>query len=296
MKRQVFAMCAVLLLISAIAWAAPRGGGNAGVQWWPGEGPGARENVKGKVLAISPTSITVQTKDGQPVFAITPETRVMVHGEKSTIDKIAVGDPVIVRFGANTDGTRFARGIAVPETGYAGQITAVNGSTLTLTSQDQTWNVTITPETKISAQRYVGTPADLHVGYTASVQGDANGTNITAKTIEFRPTVVKGVVQQVSGNTITITTLRKKTATITVCDATAVLIRPRTDKNVPGTLADVKPGVAVNIGGHITGEGTLNALWIDILVAGFENPGTGPGNGTTGAQRPAWGKRAKQLK
>lgn len=286
MKREVLAICMVLLFISAIVWAVPANNGpQARAQWWPGEGPGAKETISGKVLAISATSITVQTRTGQAVIVVTPETRVMYHGEKSTLDKIVIGDRVNVRFGTNPDGSRFARAIGDPKPSVEGKITAISGNTLTLTGNGQTLNVTITPDTKIESRRYVGTPADLVVGYSASVQGDVDGDTIVAKAIEFRPVVIKGVVQSISGNVITVTTINRKTGAVTVSDKTVVLICPRTDKNVPGTLADVQPGLAVNIGGHLTGPAAMNALWIDVLTTGnTTNPGAA-GAGIRGASK-----------
>jgi hypothetical protein len=289
MKRYVLAICMALLLISALAWAVPsRSEGGIQPQWWPGEGPGAgaaANNAAGRVAAVSPTSITLDTvKNGQRTFAVTADTRIMVRGQRSTIDAVKVGDPAVVKFLVASDKSLVARGIMIAKPSVGGKITAVSDGAMTLQGKDgKTWNVTFTPNTKIVCRRYVGSAADLKVGYIAMVQGEINGDTVQANAIEFTPTVIKGVIQSVSGNTITVMTIRQKTVNVAVTDATFVLVRPRTAPNRQGTLADLRPNMPVNIGGHITGEAAMTAIWVEVLTAGPDG-GQG-GSAVPGAKR-----------
>lgn len=285
MARKVLVIGMVVLLIAAVAWAAPHGGnkGEISPEWWPGEGPAAKNTVMGKVASISPTSITLQTRQGTPTFVVTEQTRVMVRGEQAAIGDVKVGDPAVVRFEAAQDGSRWARGILVPAPRFAGKITAVFGNSFTLTGKDRAWNVTLMSDTKIVSRGYQGTPSDLRVGYHAAVKGEVEGDGILAKAVHFRPTVVKGVVDKVNNHEIVLKTIDQRTITVAVDDATVILIRPRTAPNENGAISDIKKDMPLNIGGHIIGENSLEALWIDALTGG---PRGGDGSKTTRQQKP----------
>jgi len=277
MSKRVMAISMVILLAAGVAWAAQRAGkGDPNRQWWPGEGPGARPGnvATGTVTQVDAQSITLGTKQGPATFAVTDKTKVMVQGKPAKITDVNEGDLAAVRFAVAADGSRTALVVRVPKPQFAGKITAISGNGFTLTGREHTWNVTITSETKIISQGYVGTPADLRVGYWAVVGGDAQGDTVQAKVVRFRPTVIKGVVQSVNGYEITFKTIKQRIVKVTASDATVVWVRPRTAPNRKGTLADVKPNTAANIGGHITGQNTMDALWIDLLVAGTQQPAT----------------------
>ncbi|MBI2843027.1 MAG: hypothetical protein HYX78_06465 [Armatimonadetes bacterium] len=290
MKRQALAICVILILLAA---AQVIGQDRVRPQWWPGEGPGIRDVVAGEVAAVSPTSITLETRRGLQTFTVTDQTRVVVRGEKATIADVNVGDHAIVKPAVAEDGSRWARGILVPKPRAAGKITAVTADGFTLTGREQVWNVILTAETKILSHRiptgpksqgYIGTPQDLRVGYHAAVLGDENGDTITAAAVLFHPMVIKGVVEQANHNEIVVRTVRQRVVTVVPTDGTVVFIRPRTDANQLGAWNDVKQGMPVNIGGHILDEGTMEALWVDLLTGG---PGPGGGaDGTTGNRRP----------
>jgi hypothetical protein len=193
----------------------------------------------------------------------------VVRGQPAKITDVKKDDMAVVKFGVAQDGSRFAKGVLVPKPTYAGKITAViSENAFTLTGKEKAWNVTLTPRTKIVSHGYVGTPADLQVGYFAQVVGDIEGDNIVASVVRFNPAVIKGVVERVNGYQFTVRTIRQKLVTVTASDATVVLIRPRTAPNRKGTPADVKPNTPINVGGHITGENAMQALWMDLLVAG----------------------------
>ena len=298
MTRKYLLLAGILLIVAASVWAATSTGENTGTkEWWPGEGPGGgqRNVATGQVVSVDSSHITIQNKQGTLDFIVTAQTKVRVEGEPGEITDIKPGDPAIVRFAVNTDGTRTALGIMEPEPRTAGQITAVSGNSITLQGREKTWKVTLATDTKIVSHRdYIGTPADLRVGYWAAARGEIKGDSVQAKVVHFRPEAIRGVVQQVSGNTITVQTLRQKTVAVTVTDATAILVRPRTAANHKGTIADIKPDMPINIGGHITGEGTMQALWADLLVGGRPGPGMQPPQNRSGVIRPRAGAPRRQ--
>ena len=295
MASRILAVCAVLLVLCAASWAAEGQGrqGDIEPQWWPGEGPVVRNSAAGTVTAVTATSITLQTMRGPQTFAVNQQTRIMVRGEKGIIDDVKIGDHAIVKFGPAQGVIRHALGIMIPKPSAAGKITSISSNTFVLQGKEKTWNVTLTPETKIVSHNiptqpkspgYIGIPDDLRVGYEAAVRGEIDGDNVTAAVVQFRPTVIRGVVEKANHNEIVVKTLKQRTITVVPKDGTVVFIRPRTAANQVGTWNDIKQDTPINIGGHVTGEGTMEALWVDLLTGG-----PGPGQGAQmmpGGRRP----------
>jgi len=252
--------------------------------WWPGEGPGARPGdrnvVVGKVTAVTESSIALQTPRGSMTFGVTADTKVVIRGEQGTISQVKVGDNAAVKF-AVVDGGRVAKVIRITVPVILGKITAVTNTGFTLQGKENSWNVAVGPNTKIMSHGYAGTIADLKVGYGAEVIGKIEGDRVQAAVVRFRPIVIRGVVESVSGSVLTVKAVNQKVGTVNVTDSTVILIRPRTAPNRRGTIADIKPDMPVNIGGHMIGEMQMKALWIDCLVGGGNSPApTGKANKT----------------
>jgi|GEM_PF-2670562 len=231
-----------------------------------GIGPNLSGMVVGKISAIGPTGITILTeKEGSQQLSFTERTRFRIYDQPVTIDQFKVGDNVHVGFIILDDGNRVASVVAVPIPTFSGRITSVGTNSFVLTTKTGPVNVTVGPDTKVAAHTYIGGIADLKVGYGASVRGIPGASAVDALTITFSAPVIKGVVQSTAGDTIVVKT-EKRIFNVTGGAGTVILVRPRTAPNYTGTPADVKPGTAVNIGGHITGRGAMAALWIDLLI------------------------------
>ncbi|MEN6371934.1 MAG: DUF5666 domain-containing protein [Armatimonadota bacterium] len=289
MFRKMAAVVVVLSLLLAVAASAQVKpvSGNRGAQWWPGEQPGKKapnaQNsvIEGTVTKVDANYITLQTKLGELAFTVTDETRVMVRGNKAVITDVKTGDPARIEFTLAQDNSRLARAVVISQPRINGKITTLTDKGFTLTNMDtnKTWNIWLTDNTRILSHGYAGTINDLRVGYMAGVQGDENNDSINAKRVEFSPTVIKGVITQVSGDQIQVETLKKVLVTVSVDNATSILIRPRVGANIKGSFSDLKQGMPVNLGGHITGEATLKALWIDVITGGYEGGQSGPVSG-----------------
>lgn len=268
MKRTLLiAVC--LSIIASVAWAAAAKPPAAQPNWWPGEKPKAappKETVAvGTVAAVSATKIDVQTAQGVKSFAVFPKTRVVVQGKKATIADVKAGDPVRVAFRV-VNNVPSAVHIAVPKPNVKGKITAITGGGFTLKTQNAEFAVSVGEATKIRSKGYVGSLADLQVGFGAAVIGTISGNNIAADAVEFLPAVAKGAVSAVDGNTITIKAIRQQEITVVANEKTVVLVRPRVGPNVKGTIADVKVGVPVNIGYKPVQDGPSPLFWIDVLT------------------------------
>lgn len=267
--RNVALICLVVLLAAAALAgqkpAPPNKGADRGPAWW-GAPPRETPAEMGAVAAVSPTQITLNTAHGQVTFSITNQTKFWVRGKKGSLADVQVGDPCRVVFTPVQGGQAVARRIEIPRPRATGQITAINGNVLTVKKGDVVWTITVPAEAKIRCRRYLGTLDDLRVGYHVSAAGQMNGKDVIAESVEFVPTVYKGSVLEVSGNQITVKTIRQKVVAGAVTDKTTILIRPRVGPNKPGTLADIKPGLPVNIGGHEVAGGPMQLIFVDVLT------------------------------
>lgn len=238
--------------------------GQVDAQWW-GPRPGADALAQGPVSQVDASSITVQTRmRGAMQFAVNDQTKVRVSGKPAKITDIKQGDKVTVRFKPVQNGTPLALGIVVPDEKQHlnGEVESVQGGVVMVKTEQSSVSVTVTNQTKIMSHDYVGTIADLHVGYKVVVGGDP----VAAKRIGFIPALAKGAVTEVNGNTITIKTIRQKVIHLQAGPNTAVLVRPRVGNNIKGSISDIKVGSAVNVGFHASSDGVSDLLWIDILT------------------------------
>ncbi|MCX6345649.1 MAG: DUF5666 domain-containing protein [Armatimonadetes bacterium] len=238
--------------------------GGVDFEWW-GPGPG-RLNQKpvahGQVTSVDAGKLEIQTpKNGLMQFIINAQTKVMVNGKPASIADVKKDDKVLVRFQPVDGGSPIALGVAVPKApavrkaGIRGKITSIVGSVIMIGEQ----RVTVNSDTKFRSGRYIGTLADLRVGYQVVVGGDP----AAAKVIEFQPMIAKGAVTEVTVDTITIKTIRQDILQLKPSAATIFMVRPRVGDNHLGTIADVKVGLPVNAGFHADNSALL---WIDILT------------------------------
>ena len=268
MKRTLLVVVC-LVMIASVAWAAAAKPPAAQPNWWPGEKPKtapAKENVAvGTVAAVSATKIDVQTAQGVKSFAVFSKTRVVVQGKKATIADVKPGDPVRVAFRVVNNAAAAVQ-IVVPKPNIKGRITEITGSGFTLKTKNAEFAVNVGEATKIRSKGYIGSLADLQVGFGAAVIGTVSGNNIAADAVEFLPAVARGAVTAVDGNIITIKAIRQQTITVVANEKTAILVRPRVGPNTKGTIADVKVGVPVNIGYKPVQDGPSPLFWIDVLT------------------------------
>ncbi|HTY39965.1 MAG TPA: DUF5666 domain-containing protein [Candidatus Paceibacterota bacterium] len=179
-------------------------------------GPGRGQGIFGTVASVNGNTLTVNGQSGWQGSTSTPSTqttytidatnaKVMKNGTSSTVADIAVGDTVMVQgavSGTNVTATLIRDGKGGPMGGrgganpmvsttiqgngepiVGGSVTAVNGSTLTVTNKS---NVTYTVDVSNAKFEKSGKTAalsDVAVGDNVLVQGTVNGTNITASSV-----------------------------------------------------------------------------------------------------------------
>ena len=237
-------------------------------QWW-GKAPGQNQKpvAAGTVQSVSPQSISVNTNQGGKTFVVNDKTRVMVRGQKATINDIKVGDQVLVRF-AMQENTAVAIGIAVPKPSCRGQIVSIDNNMLVLRDPKASTEcrVAVSDATKYGSRGYSGTLADLRVGYHAQATGTLSEGVLIADAVKFVPMVAKGTVIAVEGNLVTLKAVRQQTIPVVVDEKTVINISPRVAPDKKGTIADIKVGTPANIGFHAVQNGPGQLLWIDLLT------------------------------
>ncbi len=178
--------------------------------------------------------------------------------------------------------------------GASGTIASINGSTLTLSTQQG--DVTVNVDANAVIQKTVGgSLSDLQTGQfvtvigTADASGNVAATSISLRGVEtprFTPQPgatpnqggsgrfsgtpaprtpngtsgngVFGTISAANGNTLTITTVQSQQVTVTVGSST------RISKTVSGTLSDLQVGEPVTVGGAPDSYGTIQATFITI--------------------------------
>lgn len=148
--------------------------------------------------------------------------------------------------------------------GTAGNITAINGDTLTLKTLSGAETVKVTGDTMFRRDREAAKLADFKVGDTVFVMGDKSGETWTARIVAMRtggPSMnpddmgkkfIIGEVTKIDGTKITIKRPDKQEQTIEVDDDTSF----RNSRRESVTLADVKVGDRVGGRGSVK-DGTF---------------------------------------
>src|SRR5438270_3657989 len=143
--------------------------------------------------------------------------------------------------------------------GTAGNITAINGDTLTLKTLSGTETVKVTGDTMFRRDREAAKLADFKVGDTVFVMGDKSGETWTARMVASRTggpmmnpddlgkKFIIGEVTKIDGTKITIKRPDKQEQTIEVDDDTSF----RNSRRESVTLADVKVGDRIGARGSV---------------------------------------------
>jgi hypothetical protein len=277
---------------------------------------GRAPGVVGTVSAISGDSITLSSKGfGQNATATTytvdaTNATVTKAGAASSVGSIAVGDTLMVQgtvSGDNVTATKINDGIQMGPgpariPGVFGTVSAVNGTTLTVTSKGgpvnqgssgTTYTVNASGATVIK-NGATSTVSAIVTGDTVMVQGAVSGTTITATKIsDGMPQgmgmgkggggalaslqgngepVVGGSVSAINGDSLTVTNKSNVTYTVDATNATVIV------KNATSSLADISTGDNVIVQGTVNG----NAVTASSVIDQGTQSSSGNGNGGPG--------------
>ena len=282
MKRVFALSIAFVVLTAAVCFAAqqkpvrrakPAAANEVRANWW---GPGPPQNpvtdpgpkAHGRVAAVSGDSITLRTPSGFNTYTIETGTEILVGGKFAPLTDILVGFRANVAFeydAANL--TTHAKRISAFRPEPYGRITGIEGSLVKITDEDGTvWEVTTTPETRIGWMRIPLTLADLRIGNAARAEGPCDGNRVQARAIQAKLPYFKGAVTDVNANSIKVKMVNQRIIDGVMTDRTVVVVRPRVGPNTPGRRADIKRGMAVNIGGHMTEGQPMDVLLVEMMI------------------------------
>jgi hypothetical protein len=132
------------------------------------------------VTAISGNDISLETEDGWTrTITVDDETEYSKSGDEITLADLAVGDRIGFRQTLEDDGTWTIDAIAVIQPHVGGEVTAVDGSTVTVEGRDGTTStITVTGDTTYQVNGDDATLADVEVGMVLIAEGteDADGS------------------------------------------------------------------------------------------------------------------------
>lgn len=136
------------------------------------------------VTAISGNDISLETEDGWTrTITVDDETEYSKSGEEISLADLAVGDRVGFRQTLEDDGTWTIDAIAVILPHVGGEVTAVDGSTITVEGRDGTTStITVNGDTRYQVNGDDATLADVEVGMVLIAEGTENADGSLAAT------------------------------------------------------------------------------------------------------------------
>ncbi len=281
-----------------------RGGIMASMPWFAELSNG--QGLVGTVTAINGSTITVKgNRDGALYAVDATGAKFYAGASASTLGALKIGDTLMI--GGIITGTsvtasvvydgNFSKGFPANakwenlKPGIAGTVTAVNGSTITLSGKNGvTYMVNAANATFQKDRGTTMTLANISIGDTLLIQGAVSGTTVTAKNIfdlqmyvkapednasNQNDFVLRGAITAIGGSDVTVT---NAAGTIYVVKAgSAVLVnKGKDEKNVTTTtsaLGTLKVGDTIAVQGTISGN-TVTATGIyDSTAAGNTNQG-----------------------
>jgi uncharacterized protein DUF5666 len=138
------------------------------------------------ITAIAGSNLSLETADGWTrTITVDSGTTYSKSGATIALGDLAVGDQIGFRQTHETDGTWTIDSVVVIPPHAGGQVTAVNGSTITVTQRDGTTaTITVTGSTTYKVNGNAATLADIKVGMFVVGEGTKNADgSITATTV-----------------------------------------------------------------------------------------------------------------
>ena len=228
---------------------------------------------RGRVEAKSNNGFTLNTRQGEITVSVAADTRYRIPGlEQPTLDDIQVGDEVLVLGRMDEAGTLLARMVTVippvPVGGFKGEVTAIEGQTLTVATPVGDKQLRTDEHTRFRVPDVEqATLADIQVGNKVFVVAEASeGEMLLAKLVAVVPDDALGPVS-LRGRVTNVTTdslavqVRENVATVTITATTQI--------RVPGvenaSLSDVHTGDWVFVVGRPAGLCRVEAKAIAVL-------------------------------
>jgi hypothetical protein len=186
--------------------------------------------VRGTVAAVGTGSVTVKLRNGATVtFAVTSETKIRVNGQPGTLADVQVGFRAAAKLAAHGGRAKVlvaAKPLA-PGTRAAGLVASVGTDSITLTKRNgSSVTIPVTGDTKVRVNGHAGQLAEIEMGYRAVVRRTSpdGPAAVVRAYAPGRGLLVRGVVQSVGSDSITLRLRRGASATIAVTASTQVFV------------------------------------------------------------------------
>ena len=212
------------------------------------------------ITAIDGNKVSLSTEDGWTrTITVTSDTTLTKAGATIKVTDLKKGDEIGFRQKKNDDGTYTITAITVRTPKAGGEVSAVSGSTITVTGRDGTKTViTVNGSTTYLFGKDAGTKADVTVGSRIGAEGSVSGDTFTASRVVIQPSVAGGEVTAKTSTTITVKGRGDKTAIIHVDSSTTYKVRGKD----AATLADIAVGDIVIASGSLRSDGSLDATQV----------------------------------
>jgi hypothetical protein len=160
----------------------------------------ALAGAHGKVAAINGNDITIQDErntGSTQVVHTSPSTTFTRAGQASSLNAVTVGGDISALGAQNSDGSLQAEAVQIVLPHAGGQITAVNGSTLTVQNRGGTQTIHLSVSTKVTSVTFgassgptesPATASDLKVGVNIQAEGaQASDGSLNAEVVKILP-------------------------------------------------------------------------------------------------------------
>ena len=147
----------------------------------------AAPKSNGEVTAVSGNAITLAEKGTTKTVTVTSATTYKRAGQAAALTDVAVGSRLHTEGTVAADGSFTAVVVKIELPKVHGDVTAVSGSTITVTDKDQTRTFTVTGKTVFTKGSASATLGDVVIGVHVDAEGTASSAGaITALAVKIR--------------------------------------------------------------------------------------------------------------
>ena len=230
------------------------------------------------IASINGTKIGLKTADGWTrTIDVASDTKIFLGKAAGKVSDLSVGQEIRLRQMRNADGSFTVVSLTVPAARAGGEVTAVNGNTITIKRRDgTTTTLTVNGSTVFKQGDANASKADVKVGSMITAEGKPGSSDaFTATSVMILLSHVSGEVTAKTANTITVKQRDGSSVVIHVNANTRFLVRGTA--GTKATLADVAVGNRLVATGVKRADGSVDAVAV----------GAGKAKPTTTAPKPA---------
>lgn len=251
-------------------------------------GPGGFRHGGGlTVSGVSGQTITTKDTSGATVTVkVSSNTQYTRLGKTASLSAITAGETIHVRGMRNSDGSISPSRVDIEVPTYGGQVTAINGSTITIKDrQGASHTIHTSNSTTVERADTTSTVSAIAVGDQIIASGAKNSDgSLNAEQISVHLPHAGGQIQSVSSSALTVKDRSGATVTIHLSASTQYMT-VTTGANGPTRTATsfsaLKTGAYILAEGVKNSDGSLNAEVVTIMPAA---PHDGPHDGFGGDQ------------